>query len=63
MLIIPITDDLRIIATAHAWETKEYENYYTGTAKWRFVAHHTTIINALVNVRQRLTKYSKRKGL
>ena len=28
-----------------------------------FMAHHTTIINALVNIRQRLTKYSKRKGL
>ena len=63
MLIIPITDDLRIIATEHAWETQEYEIYSTGTAKWRFVAHHTTIINALVNVRQTLTKYSKRKGL
>ena len=63
MLIIPITDGLRIIATEHAWETQEYENYSTGTAKWRFVSHHTTIINALVNIRQRLTKYSKRKGL
>jgi len=63
MLIITIKDDLRIIATEFAWETQEYENYSTGAAKWRFVAHHTTLINALVNVRQRLTKYSKRKGL
>ena len=63
MLTINIKDDLRIIATKNAWETQEYENYSTGTAKWRFVAHHTTIINALVNIRQRLTKNSKRKGL
>lgn len=28
-----------------------------------FMAHHTTLFNALVNIRQRLTKYSKRKGL
>ena len=63
MLIIPITDDLRIIATEYAWEIQEYENYSTGAAKWRFFAHHTTLINALVNVRQKLTKYSKRKGL
>ena len=63
MLIISITDDLRIIAAEYAWETQEYENYSTGAAKWRFVAHHTTLINALVNVRQKLTKYSKRKGL
>ena len=27
------------------------------------MAHHTTLFNALVNIRQRLTKYSKRKGL
>ena len=63
MLTINIKDDLRIIATKDAWETQEYENYSTGTAKWRFVAHHTTIINALVNIRQRHTKNSKRKGL
>jgi len=63
MLIIPITDDLRIIAAEHAWETQEYENYSTGAAKWRFVAHHTTIINALNNVRQRLIKHSKSEGL
>ena len=63
MLIITIKDDLRIIATEFAWEIQEYENYSTGAAKWRFVAHHTTLINALVNVRQKLTKYSKRKGL
>ena len=63
MLIIPITDGLRIIATEHAWETQGYEEYTSGNDKWRFIAHHTTIINALVNVRQKLTKYSKRKGL
>ena len=63
MLIIPITDGLRIIATEHAWETQGYEEYTSGNDKWRFIAHHTTIINALVNIRQRLTKYSKRKGL
>ena len=63
MLIISIKNDLRIIATEFAWEIQEYENYSTGAAKWRFVAHHTTLINALVNVRQKLTKYSKRKGL
>ena len=63
MLIIPITDDLRIIATEHAWETQGYEEYTSGNDKWRFIAHHTTLFNALVNIRQRLTKYSKRKGL
>ncbi len=63
MLIIPITDGLRIIATEHAWETQGYEEYTSGNDKWRFIAHHTTIINALVNIRQRLTKNSKRKGL
>jgi len=63
MLIIKIKDDLRIIATEHAWETQEYENFSTGAFKWRFVAHHTTLINALVDVRQRLIKHSKSKGL
>jgi hypothetical protein len=63
MLIIPITDGLRIIATEHAWETQGHEEYTSGNDKWRFIAHHTTIINALVNIRQRLTKNSKRKGL
>ena len=63
MLIIPITDDLRIIATEHAWETQGYEEYTSGNDKWRFIAHHTTLFNALVNIRQRLTKNSKRKGL
>ena len=63
MLTIKIKDDLRIIATEHAWETQEYEDFSTGTFKWRFVAHHTTLINALTNVRQRLIKHSKSKGL
>ena len=63
MLIISIKNDLRITATEHAWETQEYEDFSTGTFKWRFVAHHTTLINALNNVRQRLIKHSKSKGL
>ena len=63
MLTIKIKDDLRIIATEHAWETQEYEDFSTGTFKWRFVAHHTTLINALNNVRQRLIKHSKSEGL
>ena len=63
MLIISIKNDLRITATEHAWETQEYEDFSTGTFKWRFVAHHTTIINALNNVRQRLIKHSKSEGL
>ena len=63
MLIISIKNDLRITATEHAWETQEYEDFSTGTFKWRFVAHHTTIINALNNVRQRLIKHSKSKEL
>ncbi len=62
MLTIKIKDGLQITAPEHAWETQEYEDFSTGTFKWRFVAHHTTIINALVNIRQRLTKNSKRKG-
>ena len=63
MLTIKIKDGLRIIATEYAWETQEYEDFSTGTFKWRFVAHHTTLINALTNVRQRLIKHSKSKGL
>ena len=63
MLTIKIKDGLQITATEHAWETQEYEDFSTGTFKWRFVAHHTTIINALNNVRQRLIKHSKSEGL
>ena len=63
MIKILIKKDLRIIATQHAWETQEYEDFSTGTFKWRFVAHHTTLINALNNVRQRLIKHSKSEGL
>ena len=63
MLNISITDDLRIIATEHAWEIQGYEEYTSGNNKWRFIAQHTTLFNALINVRQRLIKHSKRKGL
>ena len=63
MLTIKIKKDLRIIATQHAWEIQRYEEYTSGNDKWRFIAHHTTIFNALVNIRQRLLKNSKNKGL
>ena len=63
MLVIKIKDDLRIIATEHAWETQGYEKFKSGNDKWRFVAHHNTLFNALVNIRQRLLKNSKNKGL
>lgn len=63
MLTIKIKKDLRIIATEHAWETQGYEKFKSGNDKWRFVAHHTTLFNALVNIRQRLLKNSKSKGL
>jgi|TARA_B110000259_G_C13671664_1_gene264577 hypothetical protein len=63
MLTITISADLRIIATKHAWETQQYESFSTGTDKWRFVAHHATIINALLYVRQTLIKRSKAKEL
>ena len=63
MLVININDNLRIISTQHALETQGYAEYTSGNDKWRFIAHHTTLFNALVNIRQRLTKNSKRKGL
>ena len=63
MIKILIKKDLRIIATEHAWETQGYEEYTSGNDKWRFIAHHTTLFNALVNIRQRLLKNSKSKGL
>lgn len=63
MLTIKIKKDLRIIATEHAWETQGYEKFKSGNDKWRFVAHHNTLFNALVNIRQRLLKNSKSKGL
>ena len=63
MIKILIKKDLRIIATDNAWETQRYEKFKSGNDKWRFVAHHTTLFNALVNIRQRLLKNSKSKGL
>ena len=63
MIKILIKKDLRIIATDNAWETQRYEKYKSGNDKWRFVAHHTTLFNVLVNIRQRLLKNSKSKGL
>lgn len=63
MLIINIKDDLRIIATEHAWETQEFKKYKTGTSRWEIFAHNTTIINALTNVREKLLKSSKSKEL
>ncbi|MDC1114072.1 hypothetical protein OAS65_01675 [Methylophilaceae bacterium] len=63
MLIIPITDGLRIIATEHAWETQEYSKFTSGLERWDFVAHHTTLNNALTYVRERLIKNSNNKRL
>ena len=63
MLIIKIKDGLRIIATEHAWETQGYMEFSSGLERWDFIAHHTTIINALTHVREWLIKNSKSKGL
>ena len=63
MLIISIKNDLRITATEHAWETQGYMKFSSGRERWDFIAHHTTIFNALTNVRERLIKNSKSKGL
>jgi hypothetical protein len=63
MLTIKIKDYLRIIATEHAWETQGYMKFSSGLERWDFIAHHTTIINALTHVREMLIKNSKSKGL
>jgi len=63
MLIISIKNDLRIIATEHAWETQEYSKFSSGLERWDFVAHHTTLNNALTYVRERLIKNSNNKRL
>ena len=63
MLVIKIKKDLRIIATEHAWETQGYMKFSSGRERWDFIAHHTTLFNALTNVRERLIKNSKSKGL
>ena len=63
MLVIKIKKDLRIIATEHAWETQGYMKFSSGRERWDFIAHHTTLFNALINVRELLIKNSKCKGL
>ena len=63
MIKISIKKDLRIIATEHAWETQGYMKFSSGRERWDFIAHHTTLFNALINVRELLIKNSKCKGL
>jgi len=63
MIKILIKKDLRIIATENAWETQGYMKFSSGLERWDFIAHHTTLFNALTNVRVRLIKNSKREGL
>jgi hypothetical protein len=63
MLTIKIKDDLRIIATEHAWEIQSYMKFSSGTERWDFIANLTTLNNALTHVREMLIKNSKSKGL
>ncbi|MDC0114681.1 hypothetical protein OAH83_00210 [Methylophilaceae bacterium] len=58
MLVININDNLRIISTEHAWETQNYKAYGSGTKRWEFFAHHTTIISAFINTRESLIRES-----
>lgn len=63
MLTIKIKDDLRIIATEHAWEIQSYMKFSSGTERWDFIANLTTLNNALTYVREMLIKNSKSKGI
>jgi len=63
MLTIKIKNDLRIIAAEHAWETQGYMKFSSGLERWDFIAHHTTLNNALTHVREWLIKNSKSKRL
>ena len=63
MEVINISDKLRIIPTEYAWETQSYKAYGSGTKRWEFVAHHTTIINAFIDVRERLIRESNSECL
>ena len=63
MLTINIKDDLRIIATDFAWETQNYKAYGSGTKRWEFFAHHTTIISAFISIRESLIRESNSECL
>ena len=63
MLVVNINDNLRIISTEHAWETQNYKAYGSGTKRWEFFAHHTTIISAFINIRESLIRESNSECL